>query len=132
MQSNLDKFFKNDENLESGGIWMEVDEGVKFLVKRFGGFNSSQVKSALAKHYKPYARQVELGTLPLKKEREIQNRVFVESCLLDWKGIVLDGKEAPFNKEDAVKLLTQLPELSDALVTYASDAKNYKEDLGNS
>lgn len=132
MQSNLDKLFKNDKNSESGGIWMEVSEEIKFLVKRFGGFNSQPVKMALAKYYKPYARQVETGTLSADKEREIQNRVFVESCMLDWKGVQIDGQEVPFSKEEAVKLLNSLPELADTLVNYANDPKNYREDLGNS
>jgi hypothetical protein len=131
MKTNLDKAFKNNDGLEKDGIWMEISEGVGFLVGRFGGFNSPKIKTALAKHYKPYARQVENGTLSSEKEREISTKVFVESCVIGWKGIEIDGKIAEFSKEAAIQLLTSLPELNDALVQYATDTKNYREDLGN-
>lgn len=132
MKSNLDKFFKNSEELESKGIWMEISEDVAFLVKRFGGFNETSVKAALAKHYKPYARQVENKTLDPKKEKEIMLTVFSKACLVDWKGVEIDGAKTPFSQEAAVPFLLALPELAEALIAHASDSKNYREDLGNS
>lgn len=132
MKTNLDKLFKNDKSLEESGIWLKLSEETGFLVRRFGGYNSQKVKSALAKHYKPYARLVENGTLDPIKEKEIMIKVFVESCLIDWKGVEIDGVETPFSMEIAVKFFTALPELSETIVNYASDSKNYREDLGNS
>ena len=131
MKTNLDKLFKNDKGLEESGIWLKLSEETGFLVRRFGGYNSQKVKSALAKHYKPYARLVENGTLDPIKEKEIMIKVFVESCLIDWKGVEIDGVETPFSMEIAVKFFTALPELSETIVNYASDSKNYREDLGN-
>ena len=89
------------------------------------------MKAAMAKFYKPYARQVETGTLGAEKEREITCKVFVHSCLVDWKGVEIDGQECPFDADKAVELFLTLPDLMDTLVSYASDNKNYKEDLGN-
>ena len=132
MKTNLDKFYKNDSSLEGGGIWFDVGGGVEFLIKRFGGFNSQQVKLELAKHYKPYSKQIELGTLSTEKEREITIKVFVNACVLDWKGIEADGKALPFTKDNCIELLKGLPELAETLVAQASDSKNYREDLGNS
>lgn len=132
MKTNLDSLFKNDSKLEEAGIWLSLSENTGFLVRRFGGYNSPKVKAALAKHYKPYARLVDAGTMDPAKEREIMVKVFVESCIVNWKGIEIDGKEVQFSQELCVKFLTELPELSDTLVNYASDSKNYREDLGNS
>ena len=131
MKSNLDKLFKNDESLEGNGIWLNLSEESGFLVRRFGGYNSQKVKAALAKHYKPYARLIDNGTLDPLKEKEITTRVFVESCVIDWKGIEIDGKEVPFSQDVAINFLLKLPELLETLVSYASDSKNYREDLGN-
>lgn len=132
MKTNLDSMFKTDDALESGGIWFDLTDTTGFLVKRFGGLNSPKVKAAMSKYFKPYARQIENGTMDLKKEKEIMYRVFVESCLVDWKGVEIDGQEVPFSTDAALKLLCRLTDLADTLVEYAQDMKNYKEELGNS
>lgn len=132
MASNLDKLFKNDSELETEGIWLEIAEGVAFKVRRFGGSNSMKVKSAMAKYYKPYARLIEMGSLSQEKEKEVTTKVFVETCLVDWKGIEIDGKLTAFEKEVALKFFSELPELLDTVVAYATDSKNYRVELGNS
>lgn len=131
MKTNLDKYFKTDSKLETEGVWFDLDDNVGFLVRRFGGNNSPSVKAAMQKHYKPYARQIEAGTLDQKKDLEIGVKVFVNACMLDWKGVEIDGKEVPFSKEAAVDLLIKLPDLSKALIDYAQSLDSYKVDLGN-
>jgi hypothetical protein len=131
MKSNLDKLFKTSQTHEDGGVWFQVSPEVQFLVKRFGGFNAPKVKSALAKYFKPYAKQIELGTLSQDKEQEIMFKVFVESCVTDWQGIEIDGQLKPFNTEDCLKLFTQLPDMAQLIIQYASDFNNYREELGN-
>lgn len=111
---------------------MDLSEKTGFLVRRFGGLNSPKVKAAFARFYKPYARQIEAGTLDEKKEKEITAKVFVDSCLVDWKGVEIDGQEVKFSHEAAVKLLLALPDLMQSLQNHALDANNYREDLGNS
>lgn len=132
MKTNLDKFFKNSESLEANGIWFNVSDETGFLCRRFGGYNSEKIKKSLAKHYKPYARQIELGTFPREKQMEIMFRVFVESCVIDWKGVEIDGKQESFSVDACVKLFCSLPDLGDAVVEYASKSESFREDLGNS
>jgi len=132
MKTNLDKFYKTDKKIETEGIWFLISENVGFLIKRFGGYNAPDVKAALAKHYKPYAKQVDNGTISPEKEREILAKSFVDSVVLDWKGVEIDEKIVPFSKEVAIPFFLGLPDLMDALTTYASNADNYREDLGNS
>lgn len=131
MKTNLDSLFKNSEAHEQEGVWFKISEEVGFLIRRFGGYNSAKVKQALAKHYKPYARMVENGTIEQSKEKEIMLKVFCEACMIDWKGVEIDGKIVPFDQETAIKFFLGLPELADTLVSYASDSKNFREDLGN-
>jgi hypothetical protein len=132
MKTNLDGLFKNNQSFEKDGVWFMINETTGFLIRRFGGMNSTQIKKALAKHYKPYASQIQNDTLSDEKSREIMTRIFVESSLVDWKGVEIDGSDTPFSVEMATKFLTNLPDLCDALRDYASDSKNYREDLGNS
>lgn len=131
MKTNLDTLFKTDTQLESNGVWFEISTGVGFLVRRFGGANSARVKLASAKLYKPYARMIENDTMPESDQRRIMIRVFVQSSVIDWKGIEVDGKETPFDIELAVKFFEGLPEVFDTIHKYASDYANFKEDVGN-
>jgi hypothetical protein len=101
-------------------------------LRRFGGANAQRVKAAMAKYYKPFARQVELGLLDPTKEREILVKAFVEACMIEWQGVEIDGQEVEYSPEAAIKLLTSLPELFDSLHSYASSFDSFKEDLGNS
>lgn len=132
MKTNLDDLFKNDESLEKEGVWFTIKEGIGFLVRRVGGSNSKKMEAALARYFKPYAYQIQNGTLDEKKERQIVTRVFVEACVVDWKGIEIDGKIAPFSVETAIEFFMNMPELFDAVQQYARDSKNYREHLGNS
>lgn len=133
MKSNLDKHFKQNNNLEKDGVWFEFGEGVKFLVRRFGGTNI-EVKKSMTKYYKPVARLVEKNLLDPDKEKKIITKAFVESCLIGWKGVELDGKPTEYSFDAAVELFTGLPELLDTLVECAQDSENYREyreEVGN-
>jgi len=139
MGSNLDKLFKTDEKLQQDGVNFVIQEkdeakGIKeisFLIRHFVGTNP-RVKAAMAHHYKPFARLIEMGTLDQKKQDEITLKLFIDVCLVDWKGVEIDGKEAECNKDNALKLFIRLPELFNTLWKHANDFDNYREDLGNS
>lgn len=141
MKTNLDSLFASDENLEKDGIWFEITDKTAFLIRRMGGQNEKFAK-LYASMTKPYARRMQNGTMDPKIEERIYMDCFVDACLVDWRGMVIDGEEATFSKDLAKKVLSQ-PKLKDLLATlldYASNAKFYKEvlsdeelkDLGNS
>lgn len=131
MKSNLEKLFKTDKTLESEGVDFAVDDKTSFRVRHFTPSNP-RVKSAMAAYYKPYARQIDLGTLDQNKSDEIQVKIFIDTCLVSWEGVELDGQPLEFSKENAITLFKSLPALFDVLWKYANDFQNYREDLGNS
>lgn len=132
MKTNLDKFFKANTALEQDGVNFEIDENISFKVRRFGSSNS-KIKAALATYYKPYIKQIELGTLPTEKSIEINAKVFVDTCLVSWRGVLDEtGNPIEFNKENALKLFKQLPDLFETLWKHANSFESYKEELGNS
>ncbi len=130
MKTNLDGLFKTDADLEKNGAWFEISEGTAFLLRPFKTSNP-RVKAALAKHYKPYARQIENDAIDLGKQRDINTQLFMDVCLVDWRGVVIDGEEKKYDRETGLLLFKALPELFDTLWKHAQDYKNYKEDLGN-
>lgn len=132
MKTNLDSLFKTDSKLERDGVWFKVGESVAFCLRRFGGGNSQKLKLAMAKHHKPKARLIELDQLTIDEVNHIMAKVFVEACLVDWRGVEVDGEPLECNFDNAVKFFTELPELFETLWKYTQDFESFKEDLGNS
>lgn len=134
MKTNLDKFYKADPILEKEGVDFSIDDKTAFRVRRFNQSNP-RIRAAMANHYKPFARQIEMGTLPQEKSDEIIRKVFVETCLVSWRGVEDgEGKPIEFTKENAMSLFKSLPDLFDVLWKYANDFESYREqeELGNS
>tara|TARA_R110000868_G_scaffold126712_2_gene333953 strand:+ start:78 stop:533 length:456 start_codon:yes stop_codon:yes gene_type:complete len=130
MKSNLDKFFKTNEDSEKNGVWFNISDETGFLLRPFRATNP-RIKAAMAAHLKPHARQIEMGTLELSKQTEINIKLFNAVCLAEWRGVEIDGKEVECTPENAMKLFLSLPDLFDALWKHANDFNHYKEDLGN-
>ena len=132
MKSNLHSLFATNKDKETDGEWCVIAPEVEFLVSRLGGANSEKMKKVGAFKFKPHARKIQEGKLPTEKETAIMAEIFVDVCLKDWKG-VLDEENNPieFSRENAIKFLTELPELLAHLTEFASDVENYKVDLGN-
>lgn len=133
MKTNLDKYYKTNKKAESEGMWFDIVENeIGFLVKRFGGENAEPVKRAMAKYYTPHAKRIKDGTMSAEQESEIMTKVFVEACMIDWKGIEIDDKEVPFSVDNALKFFKELPDLRADLFEYATTAATFKDQLGNS
>lgn len=131
MKTNLDKFFKTNDELEANGVWFEISSDTAFLLRPFKASNPS-VKAAMAQLYKPYSRQIEMGTLDDAKALEINVKIFVRACLVTWRGVEIDGVEAECTPETAIKFFKALPDLFITLWNHTQDFKNYREEVGNS
>ena len=133
MKTNLDSLFKTDTNLEKDGIWFDVSLGISFKLRRFGGANANKVSQSMAKYHKPYAKLIDAKKISEEETTEIMAKVFVDSCLVDWKGVTNEQGEAIVcNFENAVQLFKTLPELFNTLFQYCQGVDSFREDLGNS
>lgn len=86
----------------------------------------------MTQYYKPFASAIQRGALSEEKSKEILTKIFVDSCILDWKGVKDENdKEIEFSKEKCVELLLSLPDLKYTLEEECSKTSNYKDELGN-
>lgn len=132
MKTNLDKVFKTNQTFEKEGVDFAVNDKTSFRIRRFNASNP-RVKSAMATYYKPYARQIELGTMPQEKSDEIMIKLFIDVCLVSWEGVEDEnGKPIPMTKENALELFKSLPDLFQSLYAHANNFENYKDEVGNS
>ena len=118
--------FETDTNDEIGGIWLDFPNGASFKVARMGGSNKS-FNRKFRQRTKSFRGNVE--AMPDEMLEQISVDAFVDGCLLDWEGIVgRDGVEIPFSKENAKKLLKDLPELRDNLINEARNFENFRKE----
>ncbi|HPQ38574.1 MAG TPA: hypothetical protein PLW97_13105, partial [Synergistaceae bacterium] len=61
-----------------------------------------------------------------EKYQSIAMTAFVETVLLEWKGVELDGEELSFSKENALKLFRELPDLFNDLFNQAKSTANFR------
>lgn len=130
---SLYKAFETNEELENKGIELTVAENsdgtpIKFFVARAGKSNKKYQK-ALEITFKPYRRQIQLGTMSEEAATALMTEVFATTILKGWEN-VRDKEDKPlaFNKENAVALLTKLPDLYETLSSAAGDAANFRDE----
>jgi len=139
---SLYKLFKTDESLETDGIWIEYGtnekgEPIRIKIARAGGHNSAFSK-ALEKATRPYRKAIQTGMLDNKTADRLYKEVFAETVVLDWINVEgPDGEPREFNKDNALKLFEDLPDLFADLREQASNVALFREevreaDLGNS
>lgn len=131
MKTNLDAKFKTDASKETDGVWYPLTPEVSFKLRRMGGKNSQKLKQYAATAYKPYAKQIEADALSQEKSFELACAMLVDLILVDWKGVESDGQPLEFTRENALKLLSGLPDLADKLSEFANEKDNFIETVGN-
>lgn len=129
---SLYKLYGTDANKESNGvdITLEANEDGSlptFTVSRLGDTNK-EFQKALRFATKPYERQIQLKTLPEEKDKEIYLDVFVSTILKGWQNVLDEnGQPMAFNKANAKKLFTDLPDLYKLIQAQASDASLFRK-----
>lgn len=117
---SLYKQFATNPAFETDGIRIEygVTEGGKpiaFKIARAGGQNKLYGKT-LERLSRPYKTQLENGTLDDSVAEKLMLEVFCTAILLGWENVEdASGNVMKFSKENAIKLLTDLPDLYDDL-----------------
>jgi len=96
--------FAVDTNKEQDGVWFYFDDKEEsgVLVARAG---NKKYNKALERIMKPYKHAIQRKTIEDGLAKKLMTEALVEGILLGWKGIELDGKEVPFSKETAFKIL---------------------------
>jgi hypothetical protein len=126
--------FKTNSVKETEGVEIEFPEAQNddgsvpvFVISRMGRSNKAYSK-ALEAATRPYRRQVELGTMKNEVAESLFMDVFVNNVLKGWKNVQdEDGEEIEFNKDNAVKLLSELPDVYDRLQEEAKLSANFRD-----
>lgn len=134
--ADLYAMFETDKKFETEGIWYAFSEKTKFLLARAGGSNTSFAKTLEAKT-RPYRRQIDNDNMDPDLAMKLMVEAFVGTVLLGWKGAMSkEGKVLKYSRENAIKLMTDLPDLFTELRTESQRLSNYQaeqieDDAGN-
>jgi hypothetical protein len=136
------ELFKADESLEKQGV--NIDYGTfAFTVARAGGENE-KYKRVMKKLFAPHRRALQTETIADEMVDKIMIEGFVVGCLLGWrcdkhgegKMEGPKGEAIEFSKDNAISLLTTLPDLFRDLQEQAGKLANFRaatveDDAGN-
>lgn len=143
--NSIMKAWGTDRSKESDGIWVDVcvnddDSVARIKVRRMGQSNEafSKLYAKLGKKFRTMR-----GDKNKLKDKALLE-AFCETCIVGWEHIedinpkpatsapngatVPAPKYMPFNKENAIKLLTAVPDLADHLVNEATELQNFQSE----
>ena len=119
--------FKTNRELETKGVILQIGDS-DFHVRRAGGGNRAY-STTFAEKTKPFQRQISLGTLPDEKALDIMLETYWDSVMLGWSNVTdEEGNVLEYTKENFKKVMTDLPELWNALRDEAGEARNFQDE----
>lgn len=119
--SNLYKQFETNKDAEKNGVDVEVADGVTFKVARVSPA-FSQGNAKLNERYRSEIKR-DVESDQLKRERI---SLFVSHLVKGWSGVTdREDNEIPFNHNNCVNVLWDLPDLYDLLFVHAMNADNF-------
>lgn len=138
--AGLYQTFGTDKSLEtSQGVWLDFGDA-KIHVRRAGGGNK-KYQTVLRQLTQPVRRQIANETIDPDKLNMIFVQAYARAVVLGWEGVTDENdNELPFTESNFIKVMTDLPDLWQALQSEADRMANFRqvqnaedgEALGNS
>lgn len=132
---NLYSQFETDTSLEREGLWLEYGtnsqkQPIEIKIARAGGSNETYLKK-LEFRLKPHKRLIQNDASEMRPIIEkVVREVYAETVILDWRGVEdRTGNPMPFSKENALKLLTDLPDLYADILEQSTKAALFRKEL---
>lgn len=123
--ADVKKLFGTDKTKEQEGVIHEMGEGLKMRIARIGNPKYQKRFQALSK---PHRRALRRGTLSDEIAEKLLVQCLAETIVLDWEGLEEDGVEIEYSTENAVKILTDYPELRNYVNDIANEMEGYQAD----
>lgn len=137
--------FGTDPKLEQQGLRVEYatenpERPIVFILARAGGANK-EFSRVLEQLLRPHRQALRAKVVSKELEKAVEliyMQVFARTVVKGWENVDDEnGKSLPFTPDNALKVMTDLPQLYAALKSEAEDWTNYKlkeleDDAGNS
>lgn len=122
------KTFKTDSKVEQTGIVIDYGD-FKITIARAGGANKAYQK-ALERKTRPFKRAIQADAFSNDQAMAILREVYAETVVIGWEGVTDENEQPlPFNKENCIKLFTDLPDLFNDLMQQSSNLALFREQI---
>jgi hypothetical protein len=117
--------FRMDSELETGGVWCDVGEGLRVLVARA---RNVKFREYVRQLMKPHLRKVRRGKIDPDLLEDINRKATAKTILLGWEDLQDDdGKDVPYSPEKAEEYLKEFPDFAEIVMEFATDVDLYRE-----
>lgn len=137
---SLRKTFKTDRDAEVQGVWIEVgindhnQEPIKIHLSRMSAANKRYTKE-LNRVTKPHQSAIQNDALDNDLAKKMLQEVFADTVLLGWEnlpkseltGVETDTELLEFNRDNALALFRELPDMYDDWEARANKAAAFRE-----
>lgn len=120
MAFDVAKELEEQEKRESG-VWFEIIPGVEI---RLADTRSMEFQRDLQKQELIYRKRNAIRPakeLTTEQSMEVMWRALYGNVVKDWRGIKEKGKNLEFNKENFLRLMTDVWKFREAVMTHAAD-----------
>lgn len=129
MTKSIYEKFGTDKKSEQEGIILDYGDGVTIKIARAGGSNV-RFEKAVQQKMRKFGLQAKHDLLEPEQMRSVMREVFAETVVLDWTGFTdKEGETLPLNRENIIKVFTDLPDLFDDVLEQSRKASLFKQTL---
>lgn len=120
----LYELFETDDSLEKKGVGLKFGPAT-FFCRRAGGANR-EFSAAFEEKTRAMQSRLQLSALSEEESSKILMDVYAETVVLGWHGVTdRDGNPLEFNKENFIKVMTDLKVVWQALRQEAANHENF-------
>lgn len=120
---DLKRAFEVDSRKEIDGVWQELGNGAAILVARLGNPNFRKAYNRIPNATR---KMIENETLENDVGNKIYAGVIADTVLLDWKNILLDGKQFKYTRENAIKVLLDYPQFQNLVLELSQSLELFR------
>jgi len=126
---DLRKKFGGDRAMEVDGVDLHLGGDAYITIARAGGTNVAYAR-AVQKYLRPIRKRdrFESEDLDLEEYADVQRQAFADTIVLGWRGIELDGAPLPFTRDNALRLMRDLPDLWEVVKAHAEKLANFQRE----
>jgi hypothetical protein len=121
--------FKNSEQHEKEGVWLDLGDAGRFKLARAGGSNKKFAR-LLSKTFRPYRRRLQTDTVENEEVQDLLIKTYAKTIVIAWEGVTdEDGNEMQFTVENCIKLFKDLPDLFSEIHEAATEAEMFRAQI---
>jgi|GEM_PF-1680540 len=107
------------------GVWVPYKADIRFRVAKLDNARHTARRRELQQSDQ-YRLRLRSPATAEEANRELGVQLVAETILLDWEHVELDGVALPFTVENAMRVLTDFPDVLAFIVAVASDSQTYR------